>query len=49
MNILVCGAGVMASFVKESIESSNHKCVGMYDPLGNGNYKDLILYYGGVL
>ena len=31
----------MASFVKESIESSNHKCVGMYDPLGNGNYKDL--------
>ncbi|MBP8637304.1 MAG: 4-hydroxy-tetrahydrodipicolinate reductase [Leptotrichiaceae bacterium] len=41
MNILVCGAGVMASFVKESIESSNHKCVGMYDPLGNGNYKDL--------
>jgi len=37
----VCGAGVMASFVKESIESSNHKCVGMYDPLGNGNYKDL--------
>jgi 4-hydroxy-tetrahydrodipicolinate reductase len=41
MNILVCGAGVMASFVKESIESSSHKCVGMYDPLGNGNYKDL--------
>ena len=41
MTILVCGAGVMASFVKESIESSNHKCVGMYDPLGNGNYKDL--------
>ena len=31
----------MASFVKESIESSNHKCVGMYDPLGNGDYKDL--------
>ena len=31
----------MASFVKESIESSSHKCVGMYDPLGNGNYKDL--------
>ena len=31
----------MASFVKESIESSNHKCVGMYDQLGNGNYKDL--------
>ena len=31
----------MASFVKESIESSHHKCVGMYDPLGNGNYKDL--------
>ncbi len=40
MGILICGAGVMANFVKESIENRGLKCVGMYDPLGNGDYKE---------
>ena len=31
----------MATFVKESIKNSNNECVGMYDPLGNGDYKRL--------
>ena len=30
----------MANFVKESVENSGMKCVGMYDPFGNGDYKE---------
>ncbi len=41
MKVLVCGSGVMAKFTKESIENSGNECVGMYDPLGNGDYKTL--------
>lgn len=42
MNILIIGAGVMAHHTKESILSNNHNCVGMIDPMGNGDFKNFI-------
>ena len=41
MKIIVYGAGVMAQYVKESVINSGNEFVGLVDPLGNGDFKNL--------
>ncbi|RRD40087.1 4-hydroxy-tetrahydrodipicolinate reductase [Leptotrichia sp. OH3620_COT-345] len=41
MKIIIYGAGVMATYVKEAIINSGNEFTGFVDPLGNGDFETL--------